>query len=230
MLAGHLVDGVHLVGAAYDVGYVAGAEHRVAVRYYRLAPAQQRHHLDLQVAVGMHEVLDGVVHHGRVALKAYDVHRQQPPAEVEELRGRRVVEQVGDLFGGDALGAHHLVYAQLAHHLAMLGAEQLGVGDARHGALGLELLGQHAGHEVDALVVQHGEEKVAVAHAGVLEHLRRRGVADDGQQVRLALQPAEQLGVRVDDGDVVVQFRQRLGEVHTHLTVACDYDIHGVTF
>ena len=209
-----------------DIGEVAALQHGVAVGDEGKAVAQQGHHAHLQLGVHLRQPAHIVSHHRRAGLETDDVHRQQATAEVEKLGGHGVVEQVGNLLGGDAFGADHLVHAQLAEHVAVLGGEEFGIGDAGYRLLGFQLLGEDAGDQVDALVVEHGEEEVAVPHIGVAQHLRRGGVAGDGEQVVLALQSLEELRVRVDHGDVVVQFGERLGQVHTHLAVACYDDIH----
>ena len=112
----------------------------------------------------------------------------------------------------------------------MLGGEKLGIRDTRHGLLRLQLLGQHTGHQVDTLVVQNRQEKIAVTHIGICQHLWRHGGTDNSEQVVLRLQPFQQLGIGVHHRDIMVQICQRLSQIEAHLAVACNDDIHSLLF
>ena len=221
---------VHLVGLAYDVGHIAGFENGVGVRDDGLAVPQDGHNAHLQSGIDLAQFLDRLAFDGRFLFESDEVHRQQTAAEIEKFGGDGMVEEIGYFLGGDAFGTHQFVDAEVAEHFAVLGRQQFGIGDARHRLLGLEFFGQNAGHQVDRFVVQHREEKVTILHVGLFEHLGRCRIAHDSQQVRLLLQSSQQFRVGVDNGDVVVQQSQRLGQIKAHFAIACNNDIHRIVY
>ena len=173
VFAQHFADGVQLVGAADEVGQVAGLEDQPGMRDDGLAVAQDGHDACLEGVVGLHQLLHAETGDGGIAVEADEVHCQQAAAEVEEFRGHGVVEEVGDFLCSDTFGTHQLVHTDFAEHVAMLWGKQFGVADSCHGAFGFQTFGQHTAHQVDALVMQDGHKEVAVAYIGIRQHLRR---------------------------------------------------------
>jgi len=150
-----------------------------------------------------------------------------PLRELQHLQRLGVFDQLLDGARDGRLGADHAAdgkafRAQQTVVLAKVGQAQArdGGGDAEHVVCHL------AGHQVGGVQVGAGDEQVAVVGAGVAQHRGLNAVAGHAAQLQPLLQPAQALGVGVDDGDVVGLRGQRLGHALPHAAGAKNQDLH----
>ena len=144
---------------------------------------------------------------GRVPPLRLGAGRQQP---AQHLVGRPA--DGGD--GGDAQPLVHLGAARVV--------------DAGHHVVDVEGLAHHpGGQDVGVVAVGHGGESLGLLDAGLEQHLAVEADALDRLAVEVGTQPAERLGVLVDDRDGVAALLQTACQGGSDASAAHDHDVHG---
>ena len=140
-----------------------------------------------------------------------------------------MTQQVHHLLGGNLLGVEEVVDTNVDKDLLVVGFEIFVVVDAGDGLACAELFGNHCRDDVGALFAVYGDKEVGLAHRGLFECCEGGAVALDGHHVGGVREVFEQLGVAVDNTDVVVALAQHSGQVATHFSCSCNYDSHTVS-
>ena len=151
-----------------------------------------------------------------------------------EPDGAGRVAEVG-LGAGRQQPAQHLVGGPLhrgdrgdAEPLVDLGAA--GVVDPGHDLLDPERLAGHPrGDDVGVVAAGHRGEGVGATDAGLLQDLLVEAEAGDLVAVEVGPQPAERVGLAVDDGDGVVAVLEAARERRADAATTHDHDVHGLT-
>ena len=88
-------------------------------------------------------------------------------------------------------------------------------------------MGDLAGDHVHLVRMGRGDDQVGIARACLVQNVGMAGKARDALHVQGIRCAADQVGVVVDDGDVVPFARQMAGNLPADLTRAADDDLHG---
>ena len=116
-------------------------------------------------------------------------------------------------------------------------AEQLGIGRVFLGAdagqlrgLGSDGVGEEAGHDVGFVTVRHGQKDGRVFGPRIAEHGWAGTGPEDGLHVHMVLDPAELVGVLVDDHNLLLLLGQPLRDVEPHFPRSHDDDLEFLDF
>ena len=87
-------------------------------------------------------------------------------------------------------------------------------------------VGDLTGDHVDFINLRHGDYQIGIHRAGLLQHVRMPGMADQSTDVQRVSRSRDQSRVNVDNGDVSVEARQVTGNVGTDLTSTTNNHAH----
>ena len=88
-------------------------------------------------------------------------------------------------------------------------------------------MGHLAGDHVDLVRIGRGDDHVGIAGAGPLEHVGIACVARNALHIERVGGPAHEVGIVVDDGDIVAFAGQMPRDLPADLARAADDDLHG---
>ena len=214
-----------LVRGGGEVDLVAGLENKVAGGNdglpFSADGADQ--HPDPQAFIKIHQphaVESGVL---RYAV----LHQLQPPfGEGLHLHGRRKAEHPGDLPGSGPLRVDGHGESQLLPHKAQL-LLILRVADAGDGVRNPHLLGHKAGQNVDLIAGGGGDQQIRPAALRLQLYLIAGPVAAHAHDVVDVDDVLNQLGVLVDDRDLVLRGELSC-QLQAHLAGAHNNNPHAV--
>ena len=143
--------------------------------------------------------------HQRAAIEgAHGDQAEFAACEFEHLQGSWKADQLADVVGDDLFRTEREIDREIAF------GEELRivhiVGGAQSGDTGRQVehrLCDLAGTQVDLVGLGHRDQQVGIFGAGLLQHRRRGGIADDGAQVVLVLHCLQQGRVGIDHRDVI---------------------------
>ncbi len=149
--------------------------------------------------------------------------------KVEDLQATRLLDQMKNENGHQLFGANDIVDRD------GLGREEFGVGEIvgvsyprqpRGGAK--QGIGEMAGDHVGLVTVGDGQDEIGVLDTRLDQYLRVSGITRDRAQVETFLEELQQLGVAIDDRDVVILAGEAMGDRAANLAGTEDDDFHGL--
>ena len=167
----------------------------LARRDYRLAAARNGHRTEAHRHVRLRQVGQALADKQRRRLETEDDKRELAARKVDILGRGRMSEQVDDLAGRHLLGIEQVVDAHVYEHLLVVRFEVLVVVDTGYRLLGAQLLGHDGGKHVVVLDMVYGDEEVALAHGGLAQYGKCRGVTLDRDYVGKAADVGKEFGV-----------------------------------
>ena len=224
LLTHYLADVGDKLARGHEVGQVVELQDVVTARNDGIGATLHRHHVVRVLRTA--ELAERTVEY-LASLAQLDAQQDEGSiVHIPTLAHPRHLETVVDVTGSEHLGIDELVDTQSDEELALVVFDIFGAVYARHGLVGTECLGQDTTVEVETLIGGYGDEEVGVAHAGIGEGLYAVGVGHHRQQVVVAADACQPVGVGVYERDVLVVAREQSCQMGTYGVGTGNNDFH----
>ena len=204
---------------------VVGLDHRAAGRDQGLpTPLYGGNEKGGRALPDAGDVAQPVADDRRLSLHPEDQELHAPFEKVGGLLRARRPDQPADFLRHGLTRIDQQVDADVLAGLHERRLPEIRLVDARDAAGHPGLTGQKTRHQVHLVRAGDRDQHVRAVDLGVLEHLRARRVASEGQDVQLILHPLDELRRVIDDDHVMLLADQAAGDVIADLSGAKNDD------
>src|SRR4051812_15206818 len=216
-----------VVGGREAEHFVAGLDHRVAVRHDGAVAAKDRHDARVDARDVAAQLLQRMADQGPAGERPHRNQAHLAAGEVEHLERLRELDQLDDIVGQDLLRADREVHVKSVLAQNALVREVVGGAYARDAARHVEHAGgDAAGDQIRLVGLGNRDQQVGIVDAGLDENRGMGAAADDRAQVEPLLQRTQALRLDIDYRDVVRFRNEALSDRAADLPGPEDYDLH----